>query len=426
VKVCVIGGGSTYTPELVEGLLARGEALGLSEIHLVDIDEGRLAVLGPLADRMSSRDGRGVTVRWGADRRAGISGSRFVVSQIRVGGMAARERDEQLGREFGLIGQETVGVGGFANALRTIPVALDIAAEIADEAPGATLLNFTNPAGLVTEALCRHTSVPTIGLCNVPWSVKAQVARALGAEPAAVTFDYVGLNHLSWVRRVFVDGHDRTDEALQGLRQRMALRTSTDREHEWTPESIDLLDAIPNYYLLYYYETEAMLRRQNSSATRASEVMAIEERLMATYADPHLATKPPELAKRGGAYYSEAAAELMADIVRGAGTEHVVNVQNRGAIPGLPDDVVVEVSARVGSDGVTTLPVPALRPDVDALVRTMKDVELLTVEAAVNGDHGAAMRALAAHPLGPSLSQAPAVWKRLREVHAGWLGRLEH
>jgi 6-phospho-beta-glucosidase len=267
--------------------------------------------------------------------------------------------------------------------------------------------------------------VPTIGLCNVPWSVKARVARSLGADPATVTFDYVGLNHLSWVRRVFVDGVERTDETLHGLRQRTAQHTSTEGEHGWTPESIDLLGAIPNYYLLYYYETEAMLRRQNSAATRASEVMAIEERLMAMYADPHLDTKPPELAKRGGAYYSEAAAALMADLVSGAGTEHVVNAPNRGAIPGLPDDVVVEVSARVGTDGITTLPVPALRPDIDALVRTMKDVELLTVEAAVNGDHGAAMRALAAHPLGPPMSQAPAVWQRLREVNAGWLGRLE-
>jgi 6-phospho-beta-glucosidase len=227
------------------------------------------------------------------------------------------------------------------------------------------------------------------------------------------------------VRRVFVDGEDRTAEALRGMRRLAGKRTSTDGEPEWTAESIELLGAIPNYYLLYYYETEAMLRHQHSSPTRASEVMAIEERLMAKYADPHLDTKPPELAKRGGAYYSEAAAELMADLVRGAGTEHVVNAPNRGAIPGLPDDVVVEVSARVGSDGVTTLPMPALRPDVDALMRTMKDVELLTVEAAVNGDHAAAMRALAAHPLGPSMSQAPAVWQRLREVHAGWLGRLE-
>ena len=224
MKVCVIGGGSTYTPELVEGLLSRADTLDLHEIHLVDTDPARLAILGPLARRMSERVDRRVMVEWGTDRRDGIAGSTFVVSQMRVGGMAARERDEQLGREFGLIGQETVGVGGFANALRTIPVALDIAADIERLAPDATLLNFTNPAGLVTEALCRHSEVTTIGLCNVPWTIKAVVARSLRVDPAAVEFDYVGLNHLSWVRGVTVDGVDRTAEVLAGLRHRVAER----------------------------------------------------------------------------------------------------------------------------------------------------------------------------------------------------------
>ena len=188
MKVCVVGGGSTYTPELVEGLLSRREELGLRELHLVDVDERRLGVLGPLASRMSERVGGSVDVVWGTDRAAGITGATFVVSQLRVGGMAARERDEQLGRELGLVGQETVGVGGFANALRTIPVALEIAADIERLAPDATLLNFTNPAGLVTEALCRHTDVTTIGLCNVPWTIKAAVARALAADPASIVF----------------------------------------------------------------------------------------------------------------------------------------------------------------------------------------------------------------------------------------------
>jgi len=424
MKVCVVGGGSTYTPELIEGLLVRQEPLELSDIHLVDTDPARLAVLGPLARRMCDKAGTGVRVDWGTDRRAGVRGSRFVVSQIRVGGMAARERDEQLGREFGLIGQETVGVGGFANALRTIPVALDIAAEIEAVAPDATLLNFTNPAGLVTEALCRHGNVPTIGLCNVPWSVKAQVARALGADPRDVGFDYVGLNHLSWVRGISVNGDDRTAEVLDGLRRLVGRHDPTDGEPEWTPEAIDMFDAIPNYYLLYYYETEAWTRYQAAHPTRASEVMEIEDVLLAKYADPALAEKPTELSERGGAYYSEAAAALMADMAADAGTVHVINTPNRGAIPGLPDDVVVEVSATVGARGVQPLPVGALRPDVDALLRTVKDFELLTVQAAVDGDEDAALRALVTNPLGPPMSQAPAVWKRLKEVHAGWLGRL--
>jgi 6-phospho-beta-glucosidase len=411
---------------LVEGLLARREMLDLHEIHLVDSDAERLRVLGPFAQRMAEADGAGVDVQWGTDRPEGITGAGFVVSQIRVGGMAARERDEQLGREFGLIGQETVGVGGFANALRTIPVALDIAADVARHAPDAVLLNFTNPAGLVTEAICRYGDVPAIGLCNVPWTVKARVARALRVEASEVGFDYVGLNHLSWFRGVTVDGVDRTGEVLDGLRQRLARHQSDggDGEPDWTPDAIDVLDAIPNYYLLYYYETEAWVRHQAAHPTRASAVMAIEDALLAQYADPTLTSKPPELSERGGAYYSEAAAALMADLMSGAGTVHVVNTPNRGAIPGLPDDVVVEVSARVDSGRVTPLPVGPLRPDVDALIRTVKDFELLTVEAAVHGDEEAALRALVTNPIGPSMSQAPAVWQRLKEVHAGWLGRL--
>jgi 6-phospho-beta-glucosidase len=426
VKVCVVGGGSTYTPELVDGLVRRREALGLERIHLVDVDAARLAILGPLAQRMC--EGTGVAVEWGTDRVTGIRGSMFVVSQLRVGGMAARERDEQLGREFGVIGQETVGVGGFANALRTIPVALDIAADVERWAPEATLVNFTYPAGLVTEALCRHTDVPTIGLCNVPWSIRTQVGRALDVDADAVEMDYVGLNHLSWVRAVTVDGVDRTGEVLAGLRARAARRTASggevDAEPDWTPEAIDTLGAIPNSYLRYYYETEAWLRHQAAHPTRASEVMAIEEALLARYADPSLAEKPPELAERGGAHYSEAAAALMAAIVTDADEVHVVDTLNAGAIPGLPDDVVVEVAAQVGRGRVAPLPVGPLRPDVDALVRTVKDFELLTVQAAVDGDRDAAIRALVTNPLGPSINDAARVWDRLVELNAGHLGAL--
>lgn len=424
MKVCVIGGGSTYTPELIDGLLRRRAELDLSQIHLVDIDTARLAVLGPLAARMAEREGGGVEIAWGTERQRGLIGARFVVSQIRVGGMAARERDEQLGRRFGLIGQETVGVGGFANALRTIPVALDIARDIQRYAPGATLLNFTNPAGLVTEALTRHGGVHTIGLCNVPWSVKAEVASSIGADPATVTFDYVGLNHLSWVRGVKVDGVDITADVLTRLRSRTGKRTKSDGEPEWSPASIQLMGAIPNYYLLYYYETEAWLRHQAVHATRASAVMAIEEALLAEYADPALDHKPAHLDQRGGAYYSEAAAALMADLVSGSGEEHVVNVPNQGAIPGLPDDVVVEVSATIGPNGATPIPVPPLRADMDALIRTVKDFELLTVQAAVEGDENAALRALVTNPIGPSMSQAPAVWAALKELNTGLLGAI--
>jgi 6-phospho-beta-glucosidase len=336
--------------------------------------------------------------------------------------MAARERDERLGREFGLIGQETVGVGGFANALRTIPVALRLAEIVDDEAPDATLFNFTNPAGLVTEALCRHGHVPTIGLCNVPWSTRAEVARAFGTTAEAVDLDMVGLNHLTWTRRVVVDGVDRTEDALGGLRALVGKQLDHEGEPEWTTDAIATIGAIPNYYLLYYYETASWLRHQATHPTRAEEVVAIEAKLLDEYADPELDHKPPELELRGGAYYSEAAAALMADMSTDAGTIHVVNTPNVGAIPGLPDDVVVEVPAIIGAGGPTPRPTAPLRPDIDALVRTVKDYELLTVQAAVEGDEEAARLALLTNPLGPPAHLVDTVWRRLREVHAGWLG----
>ena len=428
MKLCVIGGGSTYTPELVDGLLRRRDVLPITELHLVDIDEARLAVLGPLAQRMVQHAGSDLVVRYGTDRAAGIEGSAFVVSQIRVGGMAARQRDEELGKEFGLIGQETVGIGGFANALRTIPVALSIATDIERHAPDAILLNFTNPAGLITEALCRHTNATTIGLCNVPWSFKMGFAKGLGIGPDAIEMDYVGLNHLSWVRGVTVDGVQRGHELVRGM-QALARRgldwDEATAEPNWTPETIGVIDAIPNYYLLYYYETAAWVRHQSGRATRAAEVMDIEERLLRQYRDPNLVEKPKELELRGGAYYSETAAGLMADIHGDAGSVHIVNVANRGAIPGLGHDVVVETSARITRAGAQALPTRALRPDMHALVQTVKDFELLTVQAAVEGDERAAMQALLTNPLGPPAHLVESVWRRLQVVHAGWLGKLE-
>lgn len=425
LKVAVIGGGSTYTPELVAGFVERAEHYPLGELWLADTDSDRLAVVGGFARRMAAARGARFSVHLTTDRRDAIRDADHVLTQIRVGRMAARQADEHLGHRHGLIGQETTGVGGMANALRTIPVVLDIARDVEEVAhPGALLVNFTNPAGLVTEALCRHGMVDAIGLCNVPWTVKAEVAAALRCTPTQVEFDYVGLNHLSWIRGVTVDGVDRTAEVLSGLRGLVGKQAAADDEPVWSPESISMLAAIPNYYLLYYYETDACIRHQAATPTRASVVAEVEEKLLAQYADPLLDHKPAELVLRGGAYYSEAAAALMADLVGGAGAVHVVNTTNRGAIPGLADDVVVEVAARVVAGGVEPLPVAPLRADVDALLRTVKDFELLTVEAAVHGDHDAALRALVTNPLGPNMSRAPAVWARLREVHAGWLGKL--
>lgn len=426
MKLAVIGGGSTYTPELIDGVLRRRDRLPITEIVLCDLHEQRLEVVSGFARRMVAANGGGIEIHTTSDHRTAITGSDFVVSQFRVGMQAARHRDELLGREFGLVGQETVGVGGFAKGLRTIPVALGVADLILQEAPNAKLLNFTNPAGMVTEALLRHRpNLNTIGLCNVPWNIKAELAATLDRPFAELTLDYVGLNHLSWVRGLQHGDEDISAQALAGFSGLVGKQAPADDEPAWTEQTVKRLGAIPNYYLLYYLETQRWLKYQSGHPTRASEVMTIEDELLIKYSDPNLNHKPEELMKRGGAYYSDSAAELMADIASDAGTIHVVNTRQAGAVPGFDHDVVMELPARITRNGAQALPTSALRPDQDALVRSVKDFELLTIAAAVEGDEDSAIRALISNPLGPDLSTADSVWRRLKEVHHGWLGHFD-
>jgi len=426
MRLTVVGGGSTYTPELIDGVLQRHDRLPISEIVLVDIDPRRVDIVGKFAQRMARQAGIDVEISWTDNLSDAIKGSSFVVSQMRVGTQAARHRDELLGREFGLIGQETVGIGGFAKALRTVPVALEIARTIEREAPDAVLLNFTNPAGLVTEAIRRHVpNVTTIGLCNVPWNIRTEIADGLGVAFDNVHIDSIGLNHLSWVRAIEIDGVDATDAVIAEYAKQVEIEAATSDEPEWSPESVRLMRAIPNGYLRYYYETQAMLRHQRSAETRASEVMKIEAALLTQYADEGLTTKPEELMQRGGAYYSDSAVELMADVHNDAGSIHVVNVRNDGAIPGMDPSVVMEIPARIDRRGATAIASGAMRPDIDALVRTVKDFELQTIAAAVDGDEDSALRALITNPLGPDLSAVRDVWRRLKEENKGLLGKFE-
>ena len=425
MKICVVGGGSTYTPELIDGLIRRAGILPVREVHLLDPNEERLEIVGRFADRMCEAASSEIAVRWGADPVSAIGGADFVVTQLRVGGQAARHRDELMGRDFGLIGQETTGIGGFAKGLRTIPVMLEVARLVGEHAPGAVLVNFTNPAGMVTEALRRHTDRVVVGLCNVPWNMKIEVAEELGVAFDEVELDYVGLNHLSWVRGFRVQGEDRTRDVLDGLRTRLGKQAAGADEPDFDPATIQLIGAVPNYYLIYFYETAAMLRHQEQHPTRASEVMEIERKLLERYEDPTLTSKPPELMERGGAYYSESAAALMADIHADAGSVHIVNARNDGAIPNLPDDVVIETPAVISRSGARALPTDPLRADIDALVRTVKDYELLTIEAALTGDEDLALLALTTNPLGPDMRTARAVWERIRVDNHGLLGRLD-
>lgn len=423
MKVAVIGGGSTYTPELIDGILQRHDRLPVSTIHLIDIDLTRLTVIAAFAKRMVKASGRDINIEFSTDIREGVRNASFVVSQFRVGSQKARHRDEMLGRKYGLVGQETVGVGGFAKALRTIPVALSIAQIIQEEAPAAMLLNFTNPAGLITQALKTHApAVKSIGLCNVPWNTRIEIAGALNVAASTVEFDYVGLNHLSWIRGVSVNGVDRSPEAIAAFRG-LTINTATPGDSPaWVQGTIDYLQAIPNYYLLYYYEEKAWIDFQRNNPTRASEVMKIEDVLLEKFADETLVTKPVELMERGGAYYSDSAAELMADIHNDAGTVHIVNTLNNGAVHGFPDDAVMELPSIITKDGARSISSNAMRGDIDALVRTVKDFEMLTIDAAVTGNEQSALLALLTNPIGPDSSQARELWKDLRTENAGLIG----
>ena len=353
LKIAVVGGGSTYTPELVEGFARRAARMPMDELVLLDIDAERLSIVGGLAQRMLDLlDWPGRLTLTG-DRDAALDGADFVLIQLRVGGQAARLVDETLPPRFGVVGQETTGAGGFAKALRTVPLVLELAEATAKRAaPGAWLVDFTNPVGIVTQALLDEGH-RAVGLCNVAINLQRQFAKRFEVEPERVELEHVGLNHLTWERAVRVDGVDRLPELLesepQGLADRVGLRV----------EIVRTLRAIPSYYLHYYYDTAAVVAEQRDGHTRAGDVMEIERQLLELYKDQSLAEKPALLNDRGGAYYSEAAAQLIASLHDGAGDIQVVDVRNDGAMPDLPDSAVVEVPCR---GGPRRRPSPAPRP----------------------------------------------------------------
>jgi 6-phospho-beta-glucosidase len=421
MKIVVIGGASTYTPELIDGFIARAGVLGLEEIWLVDPNEERLRVVGAFAQRMARYANAPFRVELTGDRRRALDGADFVITQLRVGGQAARQGDELLGRRHHLVGQETTGVGGFAKALRTVPVVLDIARDMRELAPRATLVNFTNPAGIVTEALVRHGGAPVVGLCNNAINAQRGIARMFHVGPEQVYIEQVGLNHLNWIRRISIGGDDATEQVLKVWVEH--LRHSEDAIH-FAPFLIDMLHAIPSSYLQYFYLESQIVARQDSGVpTRAEVVMDVERRLLERYSDPHLCEKPPELMERGGAYYSTAAAALIESLWSGDGAIHVVNTRNNGAIPNLPGDVVVETPCRVGRDGATPLPVAPLEPRFHGLTSAVKSYELLTIDAAINGDEQAAMLALLANPLGPDAAHVEGVWEDIKRTNRGMLSQ---
>ena len=466
MKIAVIGGGSTYTPELVSGFIRRSPGLPLAELWLMDIDAERLATVGGFAQRMVAAAGSPFRVVLSGDRAAALEGASYVVSQLRVGQMPARREDEYLGLRHGLVGQETTGVGGMANALRTIPVVLDIATDLRRLAPGALLLNFANPSGLVAEALSRHApGQPFVGVCNIGITAKMSflsIWEELTGEkvgPDRAELDSLGLNHLTWHRGFRIDGEEVWDRLFPAILERESARpdagagaaggaTQTAAGStlaaagstlaagaapagaggaaggEWDRSTLETLGMVPNYYLQYYYYTSRKLEEQRSwPPSRAEAVMAIERDLLALYADPALVAPPPELMQRGGAWYSELATQVIDDHWNDRGRVHVVNIRNDGAVPSWPADWVLELPASVDRRGARPLAARPLEGAPAGLVAQVKAYELLTVEAAVTGDRRAAREALLAHPLGPEADRVSAFLDDLLETNRKLLPR---
>ena len=393
MKVAVIGAGSTYTPELVSGLSRERDRAGIDSLALHDVDGGRLEVVGGLARRMLERQGFDGALELTGDLDRALDGADFVLLQIRVGGQAARLQDETLPLACGCVGQETTGAGGLAKALRTVPVVLEIAARARVlAAPGAWVVDFTNPVGIVTRALLDEGH-RAVGLCNVAITLQRLCARLLGVEPRRVVVDQVGLNHLTWVRAVRVDGRDVLPELLAEHGETLADEVGLPRR------LLDELGALPSYYLRYFYAHDEVHAEQLDGEPRAVTVAQIESELLELYRDPTLTEKPPLLEQRGGAWYSEAATGLVTSLVSDDGGIHEVDVRNEGTLAGLAADDVVEVPARVGREGPVPLKQAPLAPELLGLVQHVAAYERLAARAALDADPVTVRKALLAHPL---------------------------
>lgn len=392
MKLAVVGGGSTYTPELVDGFARLREVLPVRELVLIDPDAGRLELVGALARRIFAKQGHPGRITWTADLDAGVDGAHAVLLQLRVGGQAAREQDETWPLECGCVGQETTGAGGLAKALRTVPVVLDIAERVRRRNPDAWIVDFTNPVGIVTRALLTagHRAV---GLCNVAIGFQRKFARLLGVAPQEVSLEHVGLNHLTWERAVHVGGRDVLPELIAAHGEAIAADLRMPRG------LLDRLGVVPSYYLRYFYQHDAVVRELRTKPSRAAEVAEMERRLLAMYGDPALEEKPELLGKRGGAFYSEAAVALTSSLLADTGDVQVVNALNGSTLPFLPDDAVIEVPARVDAQGAHPLPVRPLEPLYAGLVASVTAYERLALEAALKGGRDRVFEALLAHPL---------------------------
>lgn len=403
MKLVVIGGGSSYTPELIEGVINHHQSLPITEVVLSDIEMGseKLKINTEFSRRMIEKAGLSISLESTLDRKEALPGANFIITQIRVGGLDARERDERIPLKYGMIGQETTGIGGCFKALRTIPVLLDICRDIEKFCPDAWLINFTNPSGIVTEAVLKYSKVKCIGLCNCSINMKYDAASRLGADPEELDCRFIGLNHLSVMNHAYLSGQDRIKEVLEVFNSESIVKNiEKDQEMDRIAKE---LGCMLSPYLQYFYLEKKMLKEESLQAlglegTRANQVKAVEQELFVKYSDPNLKEKPEALAKRGGARYSQAAINLIDSIYNDRGDVQVVDVVNHGLIPQLPEDCVIETNCIIGKNGAVPLEADVPR-SVLGLICQVKAYETYTIEAAVSGDRNKAFLAFLNHPL---------------------------
>jgi len=418
-KAAIIGAGSSYTPELIEGFIDRQGTLPFRSFYLMDINRNKLDVVGGLARRMMRAKGFDGEIILTEDIDEALEGADYIFAQIRAGGMEARIRDEKIPLKYGLLGQETTGAGGFMNSLRTVPVMLTMAKRIEALAPDAWLINFSNPSGIVTEALLNYTNVKTIGLCNCPINMLADIAKKIGSDN--FEYDYVGLNHLSWITSVRKDGR----ELLSEMKKAAGVVMKNIPEFTYPPEIMRAVPYIPSSYLSYYYLRDGQIEKcLKAEKTRGEVCVEIEASLMEQYKSPVLDKKPEELALRGGALYSTAAVAAVEAMENDKGEFHVVNVKNNGILDFLADDDVVEVKCRLNKDKVIPMPVhPVDNGYIIGLIQAVKAYEKLTVKAAVNGSREDALAALMLHPLVGDYYKASKALGEMLEANKAYLPR---
>lgn len=429
IKICTIGGGSSYTPELIEGFINRYKELPVEEIWLVDIKAGeeKLNIVGNLAKRMVEKSGLPIKINLTLNRLEALKDADFVTTQFRVGLLDARIKDERIPLKYGVLGQETNGAGGLFNGLRTIPVILDICKDMEKLCPDAWLINFTNPVGMVTEAILKYSNIKKIiGLCNIPIGMEKSTAKLLGVEKNRIRIKFGGLNHMVFGLNVYLDGEDCTELAIEKLCESLDQPTMQNiAAVPWDPEFLRGLKILPCSYQRYYYMTPEMLNKQlkefEDGTTRAETVKKIEAELFELYRDLELKEKPALLEKRGGAYYSDAACNLINSIYNNKCDIQAVNTKNNGSITSLPYDCAIEVSSIITKDGPKPISIGELPIQVRGLVQQIKSFEIVGAKAAVTGDYNTALVAMTINPLIQSQVKSKGILDEMLESHKEYL-----